>query len=211
MKNIKKVVAAGLVLSMAMSMAGCMGGGKLAPSKLAAAAKKNGCELIKDPDDFEDEMEEDEVEDGIYITVEGSDLKDILKDNSFTGDVYDKSIKTATVVYFAGDDGDTGAFIMCFTFSSKKDAEDYYEDMLDTLEDHEDRCADSDSDDGEEKGITYYAYQGRVGYGVEIAEGIYMSGKNVLVIIGAGMGSDDYNDYIEDVASCYDIILPDDV
>ena len=69
MKNIKKVVAAGLVLSMAMSMAGCMGGGKLAPSKLAAAAKKNGCELIKDPDDFEDEMEEDEVEDGIYITV----------------------------------------------------------------------------------------------------------------------------------------------
>ena len=38
-----------------------------------------------------------------------------------------------------------------------------------------------------------------------------MSGKNVLVIIGAGMGSDDYNDYIEDVASCYDIILPDDV
>ena len=100
---------------------------------------------------------------------------------------------------------------MCFTFSSKKDAEDYYEDMLDTLEDHEDSCADSDSDDGEEKGITYYAYQGRVGYGVEIAEGIYMSGKNVLVIIGAGMGSDDYNDYIEDVASCYDIILPDDV
>ena len=84
MKNIKKIVAAGLVLSMSLSMAGCMGGGKLAPSKLAASAKKNGCELYKDADDFADDIEEDDdIEDGIYITVSGSDVKDILKTNDF--------------------------------------------------------------------------------------------------------------------------------
>ena len=210
MKNIKKIVAAGLVLSMSLSMAGCMGGGKLAPSKLAASAKKNGCELYKDADDFADDIEEDDdIEDGIYITVSGSDVKDILKTNDFTKDLYDKSIKNATIVYYSDED-EYGAFIVSFTFGSKKDAQDYYDDVLDEFEDNEDKCADTDSDDGEKNGISYFVYEGSAGW-YRLAEGVYINGKTVVVIVGAGLGNDDYNDVIDDVAGCYDIVLPSDL
>ena len=210
MKNIKKIISAGLVLSMSLSMAGCMGGGKLASKKLAASAKKYGCEKFDDVDDFVDEMEEDDLEDGIYITVDGSDCKDILKDNDLTEDMYDKSIKNATFVYFNSEDDGYGAYIMCFTFGSKKDAQDYYDDVVESIEDIEDECADTDSDDGEGKGVTYFVFEGNAGW-YNLAEGIYLSGNNVLVIVGAGLGNDDYNDCIDDVSGCYDIVLPSDL
>lgn len=209
MKNLKKIAALMLTAVMAVNMAGCAMGGKLSPKKLAASAKKNGCELIKDADDFADMIEDGEdLEDGAYITVTGKDSKGVFKSNDILTDFYDSSIKSATIVAMCDDDHTYYAFLVCMSFASKKDATDYYEDMVDGAEDIEDTGYDVEFDDGEEKGITYTLAAANIGI-ANICEGIYLSGSNVYAVIGYGYGSvDDYEDCFEDIGGCYDVTLP---
>lgn len=207
MKNLKKLTAVALTAAMMLSMTGCAGG-KLAPKTLASSAKKYGAEEYKDADEFADLIEDgDDLEDGAYITASGKDVKDILKANDVTSDLYDSSINGATIVVVADKDDDSGAFMFAFSFSSKKDAESFYDDCVEDIEDMEDSGYDFDTDDGEEGGITYYVGTADVGfYGV--SEGVYMSGKTVFVILGVGSDIGDVNDIFDDIASCYDIVLP---
>ena len=125
MKNLKKIAALVLTASMVFSMTGCAGGGKLSAKKLTAAAKKMGAEQYKDMDDFED-LDEDDVEDGVYITTTGKDAKHFLKDNDLTTDFYDDSIKNVTI-FAMGSEEDYEVLVFNFTFASKDDAEDFFD------------------------------------------------------------------------------------
>lgn len=212
MKNVKKIAALILTASMMLSVAGCGGGNKLAPKKLIAAAKDYGCEKMDDADDLADMiLEGEDLEDGAYITVSGRDAKDIFKANDALSDLYDSSISTATVVAICDDDRTYYAFVVCMTFGSIKEAEEYYEDCVDGTEDVEDYGYDVELDDGEEKGIKYTCVTADIGV-ANIAEGLYQSGVRVVAVVGYGFGAiDDYEDFFEDVAGCYDIILPSDI
>lgn len=212
MKNLKKAAAIVLTAVMALNMAGCAMGGKLSPKKLSSSAKKNGCEEIKDADDFADMIEDGEdLEDGAYITVNGKDSKDIFRANDVLTDFYDSSIKNATFVAMCDDEHTYYAFLVCMSFGSKKDAEAYYEDMVDGAEDVEDTGYDVEFDDGEENGITYTLVAANIGI-ANICEGIYLSGSNVYAVIGYGYGPiDDYEDCFEDIGGCYDVELPSDL
>ncbi len=199
MKNIKKLAAVAMALTMAFNLVGCAGGGKLGESKLKSAAKKFGAEQIKDVDDFED-LDDDDIEDGVYITASGADLKKSLKD--IDSNFYDKSIKTATIFGY-GDDDDEYLYIIAYTFSSKKDAESFFDDITEEYDDVV-SIFDADQDDGEEHGINYYIMH--ADFYSDIYFGAYQSGNNVVVVYAVG----DCEDEIEDVLGVYDVILPED-
>lgn len=207
MKSFKKLTAIALTAVMAFGMAGCTGG-KLSPKTLAASAKDYGAEEYKDADDFSDLMEDgDDLEDGAYITASGKDVKDILKSNDVSEALYDSSITAATIVVVADKEENTGAFLFAFSFSSAKDAEAYYEECVEDIEDMDDSGYDFESDDGEENGVTYNVAVADAGfYGV--SEGVYLSGKTVFVVLGVGSDIGDCNDIIDDIGSCYDVVLP---
>ena len=209
MKNLKKIAALALTASMMFSMAGCAMGGKLSSKKLIASAKDYGCEEIKDADDFAEMIDEGEdLEDGAYITVDGKDAKDIFKANDIIDGLYDSSIKSTTFVVIADEELNNAAFLVCMTFANKKDAQDYYDDQVEDVEDIEDSGYDVELDDGEEKGVTYTCVNGDTGLFL-VSEGLYVSGSNVYAIVGFGYGgSDDYEDFIEDIGGCYDVMLP---
>jgi len=206
MKNLSKITSIALIAAMAFGLAGCsLGGGKLAASKLKASAKKYGAEEYKDADDFED-LDDDEIEDGAYITLSGKDSKDFLKDKDMTEDFYDKNAKSVTI-FAVGEEDESTVIILNLSFGSKKNAESYYDDMVEIYEDYTDsEYADVESDDGEEKGVTYSVCTADAGY-IGVVYGVYMSGSNVLIVMGVG-DVGDCCDYIDDVASCYDIVLP---
>lgn len=208
MKNLKRLTAVLLTAAMMIGMTGCAMGGKLAPKKLADSAKKYGAEEVKDAEDFADMIEEGEdLEDGAYITASGKDVKDILKASDVTSDLYDSSITNATLVVVGDNEDNTAAFLFAFTFSSKKDAQDFYDDCVEDIEDMDDSGYDFDSDDGEENGVSYYVGVADAGfYGV--SEGVYLSGKTVFIVLGVGSDVDDCNDIIDDIGSCYDVVLP---
>lgn len=149
----------------------------------------------------------DDLEDGAYITASGKDVKDILKSNDVTSGIYDKSITAATICVVADKDGGNGVFLMAFSFGSKDDAEAFYEDRAEEFEDLEDSAYDYDSDDGEENGITYTVASAEA-WAFYYTGGAYLSGKTVFVVIGVAEDLDDANDIIDDIASCYDIVLP---
>ncbi|MCQ2503860.1 MAG: hypothetical protein MJ103_01350 [Saccharofermentans sp.] len=197
MKNVKKLAAVAMALTMAFNLVGCAGGGKLGESKLKSAAKKFGAEQIKDVDDFDD-LEEDDFEDGVYITASGDDLKEFLEriDSCY----YDKSINTATVFVYLDSSGDL--IIIDYTFSSKKDAEAFFDGIRDEFEDLS-SVLYADHDDGEENGINYCIMHDSF---YEMSGGAYQSNNNVLVVYAL----DDFDDEIEDVLGVYDVILPED-
>ena len=203
MKNLKKIAALVLTASMVFSMTGCAGG-KLSAKKLTAAAKKMGAEQYKDMDDFED-LDEDEIEDGVYITASGKDAKHFLKDNDLTEDFYDDSIKNVTI-FAIGEEEDYEVLVLNFTFSSKKDAEDFFDDRVDEFEDYCDNDY-AEHDDGEENGISYDVCVIDAGY-LGVTAGAYWSGNTVVVVYGVAEDVDDAVDAIDDIASCYDIVLP---
>lgn len=208
MKNLKKIAAVVLAATMAVNVAGCAMGGKLSPKTLSSAAKKYGAEEIKDPDEFSDMMEDGEdFEDGAYITAAGKDVKDILKGNDVTDGIYDKSIASATVCVVADPDKGYGVFLMSFSFKSKEDAQDFYDERAEEFEDLEDSSYDYDSDDGEENGITYVVASAET-YAFYYTGGAYLSGKTVFVAIGVAEDIDDANDIIDDIAADYDLVLP---
>ena len=207
MKYFKKITAAALALSMAFGLTGCTGG-KLSGKKLEANAKKFGADQVKDADEYEDLFDDRDLEDGVYITVSGKDVKDIFKvDTDFSiDDLYDKTIKKATIFSLLNDDDDYFVFVCSLTFGSKKDAQAYYDEMIDDMDDDV-----FEVEDGKENGVTYtvgvaedYFYEG--------GTGIYMNGSTVVVVLAVGTGDiDDAYDVMEEVTEGYDLVLPSDI
>lgn len=52
MRNLRTIIAITLAATTALSLTGCLGGGKLSPTSLSKAAKEYDAELYEDPDDF---------------------------------------------------------------------------------------------------------------------------------------------------------------
>lgn len=208
MKNLKKIAAVALTAAMVLSMTGCAGG-KLSSSKLKTNIKDYGAEECKEADDLVDLIEDRDLEDGAYFTGDSDGIKDILKSDNNWGldDFYDKSIKNGTVFALLNEDDAMAAFVFSFTFSNKKDAEAYYEDVVGDIDDDE----DFDVDDGEEGGVVYTIAE-LEDYYYNACAGVYQSGNTVMIIFGVtGDDLDDVYDVVDEIVDGYDIVLPSEV
>ena len=165
MRNLRTIIAITLAATTALSLTGCLGGGKLSPTSLSKAAKEYDAELYEDPDDFSDDLidgyYDGDFDDGLYISAKGKDVKHIVKDVEFIPDCfYDKSIEESTILVL-GDE--TFGVFMASTYESEEDAEEAYKTIV---EDFQIQLADvrlsfttnqydQDIDDYEKDGITY--------------------------------------------------------
>lgn len=138
----KKLIALGLTLAMAFTLAGCGS----ASSKIAKACDKQDFVKVDekdfDPDDFEDDYEDD-FESGVYITLKDSDNFEDLADSL---DIDEDDIKS---VFVAMKENKKGTLIVySIEFSDKDTAEDYFDDQVDELEESADILdAETDDDD----------------------------------------------------------------
>lgn len=223
MKNLRTIAAITLTVSAALSLTGCLGGGKLTPAALAKVAKAYGAELYKDPDEFSaDLIEKDEAggfEDGIYISAKDRDVKHAVDDVDFIPDCfYNKSIKESTILAL---DDKSFCFFMASTYESEEKAEKAYEAIVEYTQieladirisyaaDH----YDQDIDYYEEDGITYtlaYLYVHDAYYSPDYAVslGVYQSGNNVFVAYGRGPKLKSVNKYLDDICASMGVEAP---
>ena len=105
MRKSRSLISIALVASMALSLAGCAGGGAFGPAALAKYAKGYGAELYTDYEDWQDDLNGDDMpkglSDGIYVNAKGDDVKEAVKKVNMCTEFYDKTIKEATV-YIVG-------------------------------------------------------------------------------------------------------------
>ena len=223
MRNLRTVIAITLAASAALSLTGCLGGGKLSTVSLAKAAKEYDAELYEDPDDFSDDLidgyYDGDFDDGLYISAKGKDVKHIVKDVEFIPDYfYDKSIEESTV-FVLGDE--TFGVFMVSTYESEEKAEEAYETIVEEFQiqladvrisyttDH----YDQDIDDFEDNGITYtlaYCELHDAYYTPDYAVslGVYQSGKTVFVAYGIGPDLRSVNDDLDDICDSMGVEAP---
>lgn len=223
MRNLRTIIAITLTATTALSLTGCLGGGKLSPTSLSKAAKEYDAELYEDPDDFSDDLidgyYDGDFDDGLYISAKGKDVKHIVKDVEFIPDCfYDKSIEESTILVL-GDE--TFGVFMASTYESEEDAEEAYETIVEEFQiqladvrisyttDH----YDQDIDDFEKDGITYtlaYCELHDAYYTPDYAVslGVYQSGKNVFVAYGYGPNLKSVNKSVDDICESMGVEAP---
>lgn len=230
MKYFTKITSAVMAGVMVLSMSSCslFGGSKIGPSALVKYAKSVDAAEFE-PDDFMDLMDDlsggnpdfDDIEDGAYVTLEGKDIKTYFKkDTVGTGDTgttlgYDKSMKTASV-YYIGEIQDSSrrwvAAAISIDFESKEDAENYFEDAIDQIEDGFEEIKSYvhvDTDDGEEDGINYFIANCDFSISdIGICEGIYQQGNAVLFILGCDLGTSEADGVVEEICEAMNVIDP---
>ena len=219
----KKAIALLLTASMALSLAGCsLGGSKIGPKKLAAYGKDSGAELYEDADDWEEDMEDiakdsdwASLDDGVYINAKDKDIKSVFSTFEMEGlKFYDKSMTEATTYFMAEEKNDKRVTVLAssYVFESKDDALDFYEDWTDNLEDQykSDKISfDVDFDTFEEGNMEYalFAEDNHASFAV----GIYVEGKTVLLVFGAGSELKTINKNIDDVCDAMGVVPPSDL
>lgn len=224
MRNLKAIIAITLTASAALSLTGCLGGGKLSPATLAKVSKEYGAELYEDPDDFSDDLidsyDEGDFDDGLYICVKDKDVKHAVDDVDFIPDsFYDKSIKESTVLVL----GDEETFCICMasTYESEEEAEEACEAIVEDIQiqladvrlsyttDH----YEQDIDDSEKDGITYTLAYCEVHDAYYVPDyamsvGIYQSGNNVFVAYGFGPDLKSANKLVDDICDSMGVEAP---
>lgn len=229
MKGFTKIVSALMASAMLISAAGCnlFGGSKIGPSALANYAKGQDADFYDDADDFFDLVDDlngdadniKKIKNGVYVTLEGKDLKSFFKASRIGGTAgssfsYDKSMVSGTVYYIGAKKNDKQWALMSFSleFETEEDAEDYFDDSIDQCETGIRQLGlslDTDEDDGEENGISYYIANA-TSSSQGIYEGIYRDGKNVLFLLAADVGGKDASKTIEAICEEFGIISPKD-
>ncbi len=152
----KKIIALGLTLAMAFTLAGCGSAFDSTSSKIAKVLDKAKYEKIDEKDYDEDEME-DAMEDGCYVTLK--DEKNI-KSLAESFDFKKKDVKSAFAA--AKMDRDEGTLIaMVYDFVDKDKAEKFYDSMVEELEDENDgaeELGEADYDTNEGDNFYQFAY-----------------------------------------------------
>ena len=232
MKNFTKLIAAGVALATLATMSGCslLGlGSKVSPSSLDKICEDDGAKKYESYKEFKsmlEEMSDAENEDGlkklkkgVYISLEGKDLKKYFDNTGFdTGSTavsYDKTMKSATT-YYIGNVKDDTMYVACalsIEFETSDDAEQYYEDTIEDIEDGIGSTSsglETDFDDGEENGITYYPATARSQMlGTAIREGVYRDGKYVFFLVGIDTnGSDSAIDKLDSICEELGLVSP---
>ena len=208
MKNYTKVLAVALSVSTVMSMAGCslFNSSKLAPKNLSSYASSQDAEFYEDIDDFTDLMDElndassqddamKKIKDGVYINLEGKDVKTYFKNSNFGGTTYsvfeyDKTMTSATVYYLGNSKSEKKTMFsaLAIEFETAEDAEEYFENCSEGVEDGFGQLGelmDTDTDDGEENNIAYFLGAATYGSTTSVYEGLYQQGRYVLIVMSA--------------------------
>lgn len=223
MRNLRTIIAITLAATTALSLTGCLGGGKLSPAALAKVAKEYDAELYTDSDEFAEDLidgdDAEDFEDGLYISAKGRDVKYAIDDVEFIPEsFYDKSIKESTILVL----GDEAVCVfMASTYESEEDAEEAYKTIV---EDFQIQLADvrlsfttnqydQDIDDYEKDGITYtlaYSEVHDAYYTPDyaISFGVYQSGKTVFVAYGIGPDLRSVNDDLDDICDSMGVEAP---
>ena len=219
----KKAIALLLTASMALSLAGCsLGGSKIGPKKLAAYGKDSGAELYEDADEWEEDMEDiakdsdwASLDDGVYINARDKDIKSVFSTFEMDGlKFYDKSMSEATTYFMAEEKNDKRVTVIAcsYVFETKDDAADFYEDWVDNLESQyksDKEYYDVDFDTFEEGNMEYALFAENSF--TSFSTGIYMDGKTVLLVFGAGSELKTINKNIDDVCDAMGVVAPSDL
>ena len=216
MRKFRSLISIALVASMALSLAGCAGGGAFSPAALAKYAKGYGAELYTDYEDWQDDLNGGEmpkgISDGIYVNVKGDDVKEAVKKVDMCTEFYDKAIKEATV-YIVGkekSDHEFAAIFMSATYDSKDSALDAYEELAGDLEDEDSEDYDKhDFDDFEENGVQYSLLMLEDEYWEEYTyAGVYYKGNTVFVAFGYGENKKDVLGALDETCEAVGLVSP---
>ncbi|MBO4242350.1 MAG: hypothetical protein J5883_03645 [Clostridiales bacterium] len=224
MKRIRTFIATALVASMTLSMAGCsLMGSKIGPKKLQSYSDDFGAEIYDDSDDFMDDLDDavekndpDELKDGIFTIVKDDDIKDAMKKSAlstYTDDFYEKTINELAIFVRGEQDGYDSLSVIALSavYDSKKDAEEAFEDMVDTLEDAtKNDYYDTDCDTFEDGGIQYVLFTLESSFFNQNV-GIYQDGNTILFIIGTGNPKKDIENGVDDVCEFFGVVPPSDL
>ena len=205
MKKTNAIVAGILIASMVFGIAGCslFKKDRITHENLCAALEKTGAE---DTDDLEDlygpisQMYVEE-EDGIYITSEDDDDAQEIYDVFFNRfhQYPDADIEKSTVFYYTKPEDKCQILIFAFTFEKEKKARKIFDSLDENISDDED--SDSGKIDEYEYSISYS------GGSISAADGIYISGNNIIYIRSLSRSGDGL-DRVDEIVKEMDLISP---
>ena len=188
-----------------------------------------GAEVYEQDDFFDliDELNEEDkdaykqLKNGVSIEFDSKGLKKYFKETSIGSSAnasfdYDSSMVSGSIFYIGGlkSNNKWGLTALAIEFETADDAEDYYDDTIDSLESGMDQLStymDTDDDDGEDNGITYYIATATYSSNdIGIYEGIYRDGKYVLFVLAADVESTNGEEAMEELCDAIGIIKPTD-
>lgn len=187
-----KIASAVLCAATMLSMTSCsflLGGSKLGSARLESYASGEGAQKMESAKKFLD-ADEDDLEEGVYVSAEGKDIKKILTEKDLfvipvLENFYDKSMQDLTIYVQGTTSGNKRdvVYAMSIVFEDEDSAEDYFDSIHDGIQPNPGISANND--DGTDDNIDYtimnisddphYA-----------AVGGYRDGNTVLFLIGYG-------------------------
>ena len=163
-------------------------------------------------------------EDGSYAVMDSSELKKYFDDKGISdGNTVELEYESSMVsgaIYFLGKyegDGKCQYEVFAVEFEEEKDAEDYFDDVVEIIEANLERIkssATTDSDSGKDDEINYFVSSkifgiGRLNPPLAIYNAVYQDGKYLLFITGNDYGTNfNTEDAIEGWCDEFGIVSP---
>ncbi|MBR2524399.1 MAG: hypothetical protein IKE53_08195 [Clostridiales bacterium] len=187
-----KIASVALCAATVFSMTSCsflLGGSKLGAAKLESYAAGEGAQEMESAKIFLD-ADEDDLEEGVYVSVEGKDCKKILTEKDLfvipvLKDFYDKSMQKLTIYVQGTTSGSKRdiVYAMSIVFEDEDSAEDYFDSIHDGIQPNPGISANNDDGTDEDIDYTVMNISDDPHYA---AVGGYRDGNTVLFLIGYG-------------------------
>jgi len=177
----KKIMAVALCGALILSLTGCFGGSKIAPSKLLSYGKDSGATVYTE-DEYKKIMN-DNVQGTFVVNVSKDNISSFMQEGGMSlesSGVTNDQISEMT--FYVKDNSGESSMAMAFAFNSKDAGEKFFSKYKETLDSFSQLGAKIN--EGEESGLKFMSMSMSLGESSSNMI-VYTDGTNILIISGS--------------------------